>query len=98
MPVPTIIHKGRLKRRLDARYFGEIGIACKLAPVFGFKIELLDLVSVHHNNAGFLRVGGIDKHFLSHVSLMHDRNRRSSGGDPIMRSCLVKAIGRRAAG
>ena len=64
--VPTIIYKGRLKRRLNARYFCEIDVASKLAFVFRLKVKFLNFVSVDHHNTGFFRVGGIDKHFLSH--------------------------------
>ena len=64
--IAAVIHKSRLKRRFDARYFCEIDVASKLAFVFRFKIEFLDLVSVHHHDAGFFRVGGVDEHFLCH--------------------------------
>jgi hypothetical protein len=40
----------------------------KLTFVEVFVVEFLNLVSINHYNAGFLRVGGIDKHFLWHVN------------------------------
>ena len=76
--IAAVIHECRLQRRLDARYLGEIDIAGKLPFVDGFKIEFLDLVSVHHHNAGFFRVGGIDKHFLGHWVFLH----RGSAREP----------------
>jgi hypothetical protein len=74
--VAAIIDEGRLKRWLDPRYFCEIDVASKLALVFGFKVEFLDLVSINHHNAGFLRVGGIDKHFVWHKFRVHSRRAR----------------------
>ena len=72
VPITAVIDKGRLQRRLDPRYFCKIDVASQLAFVFRFKVELFNLVSVHHHNARFLGVGGIDKHFLSHVFRLHD--------------------------
>ena len=92
MPVPTVIHKRRLQRRFDPCYLGEIDIAGKLPFVFGFKVEFLNLVSVDHHNAGLFRVGGVDKHFLSHKSLLHNRNRALPGGLSRLELCLVWAI------
>ena len=90
MPVSSIIYKGRLKRRLDPRYFCEVYVASKLAFVFGFKVELLDLVSIDHHDAGFLRVGGIDKHLFCHLIPLHNLLRRSTpGGAPLRNMCLV---------
>ena len=63
-----------------------------LAFIFGFKVKLLDLVSVDHHNAGLFRVGGIDKHFLWHESPLHARLSRAPGGAKLRRVCLVKAI------
>ena len=93
MTVPTIIHKGRLKRRLNPCYFCKIDVASKLAFVFGFKVKFLNLVSVHHHNAGLFRVGGIDKHFLGHVFQLHAGSPRDLERSGITGSCLSGAIG-----
>ena len=66
MAVSTIIYKSRLQRRFDAGYFCEVNIASQLAFVFRFKVKFLNFVSIHHHNAGFFRVGGVDQHFLRH--------------------------------
>ena len=91
MTVPAVIDKGRLKRRLDPRYLGEIDVASKLAFVFGFKVEFLNLVSVNHHDAGFFRVGGIDKHFLRHCFRSHDTTCTAPGGATSACPCPVKA-------
>ena len=102
MAVSAIVHKCRLQRRFDPGYFCEVDVASKLAFVFGFKVEFLNLVSIDHHNAGLFRVGGIDKHFLSHVSLVHDWARWAPASCPggqfqagrLTRFgwCLVRAI------
>ena len=92
MPVTAVIDKSRLKRWLDPCYFCEIDVASKLTSVFGFKIELLDLVSINHHDAGLFRVGGIDKHFLSHNSKLHSRDLACPGGPARHGICLVRAI------
>ena len=92
VPVPAIIHKCRLKRRFDPCYLCEVDVTGKLPSIFGFKVEFLNLVSVDHHNAGLFRVGGVDKHFLSHKSLLHNRNRALPGGLSRLELCLVWAI------
>ena len=67
MAVAAVIHKGRLKRGFDPRHLGQIDVSGQLTFVYGFKIKLFDLVSIDHNHAGFLGVGGINKHFSRHV-------------------------------
>ena len=100
MPVSAIVHEGRLQRRFDPRYLGEVDVPRKLAFVDGFKIELLDLVSVDHDHASFLGVGGIDKHLLDHDVPLHRRNgpgpERAPGGRAVGHGWLVRA--RRRAG
>jgi hypothetical protein len=77
--VSTIIDEGRLQRRLDARYLGEIDISLELLASSGFEIELVDPVSTNHDHPGFLGVGGIDKHFASHLGVSLAR---FGGGKP----------------
>ena len=62
--VAAVIDKRRLQRRFDPRHLGQIDVPGKLALVQGFKIELLDLVSVHHDDPSFLGMCRVDKHFL----------------------------------
>jgi len=66
MAISAIVHKGRLQRGLHPRHLGQVDIPSQLTLVYRFKIEFFDLVSVHHDHAGFFSVGGIDKH-LRHV-------------------------------
>jgi len=76
--VSAVVHESRLQRRLDTGYLGEIDVSRKLAFVDGFKIEFLNLVSVHHDHPGFFGVGGIDKHLLDHdipINRPHDPDR-----------------------
>ena len=88
--VAAVIDKRRLQRRFDPCYLCEIDVASKLAFVFGFKIELLDLVSVHDHNTGFFRVGGIDKHFLRHKSTLH--NTRAAARPGGARGCVMRLV------
>ncbi len=101
MAISAIVHKCRLERRLYAGDFCQVNIASQLAFVFGFKIKLFDFVSVDHHNAGFFRVGGIDKHLLCHVVQSHlnrtpplvERHRNSgdlSGRKTLRRSARIK--------
>ena len=80
--VAAVIDKGRLQRRLDPGYLCEVDVASKLALVFGLKVKFLNLVSVHHHDAGFLRVGGVDEHFLSHVVHLHATRSAGRRGAP----------------
>mmetsp|Transcript_18163 Transcript_18163/g.28373 ORF Transcript_18163/g.28373 Transcript_18163/m.28373 type:complete len:697 (-) Transcript_18163:5201-7291(-) len=92
MAIAAIVHKGRLKRRFNPCYFCEIDVAGKLAFVFRFKVEFLNLVSVHHHDAGLFRVGGIDKHFLGHSLSLHNSASAAPGGATDLGSCLFWAI------
>ena len=91
MAIAAIVHKGRLKRRLDPSYFCEVDIASKLAFILGFKVKFINLVSVCHHNASFLGVGGVDKHFLSHVVHLHPARLTAPGGLKRREGCLVWA-------
>ncbi len=88
MTVAAVIDKSGLQRGFDAGYFCQVDIASQLAFVLRFKIKLFDFVSVDHHNAGFFRVGGIDKHLLCHVVQSHPKiglpllaERRGTWGD-----------------
>jgi hypothetical protein len=63
-----------------------------LASIFGFKVKFLNFVSINHNNAGFFRVGGIDKHFLRHIIRLHNARTAAPGGAAVLGMCLVRAI------
>ncbi len=68
--IAAIIDEGGLQRRLYPRDFCEIDIAAKLFLRRRFIVEFLDPTATQHHNPGFLRVGGVDKHFISHVLLV----------------------------
>ena len=64
--ISAVVHKRRLQRRLHTGHLRQIDISGQLPPVYCLKIEFFDFISVYHNNAGFFRVCGVDKHFLRH--------------------------------
>ena len=66
VPVPAIIDEGRLQRRLNPCYLGEIDIALDLLAGFGLEIKFFDPVAFYHGNPGFLRVAGVDQHACCH--------------------------------
>ena len=74
VPVSPVLDESRLKRRLDSRHPRKIDVSGNLPLVRGFKVEFLDSASVDHRDAGFLRVGGVDEHFLGHI--LHWRRAR----------------------
>jgi len=78
--VAAVVDEGGLQRGLDPRHLGQIDVSGQLALVQGFKIELFDLVSVHHDDAGFFRMGGVDKHFLGHVFPLRPKRMDPPGG------------------
>ena len=71
MPVSAVIDESGLQRWFDPSYLCKIDVASQLAFELAFKIKFFDLVAVHHHDAGFLRMGGIDKHFLWHFVHSH---------------------------
>ena len=73
--VSAVFHEGRLERRFDAGDLGEIDIPAQLLPVSGFEVEFFDLLTTHHHDPGFFRVGGIDEHLVCHVELSTWRSR-----------------------
>ena len=105
MAVATVIHEGGLKRGFDPRDLRQVDVACQLPLVQRLEIEFLDIVSVCHDNPGFLGMGGIDEHRLCHDILARDRPGPRPGGAPlrdggaVMSRCVLIAIakGRRAA-
>ena len=95
MAIAAIVNERRLKRRFYPCYFCEVDVASKLAAGLGFKVEFLNLVSVNHHNAGFFRVGGVDKHFLSHCVLFHapfgGNPHNNPGGAALSGACSIMA-------
>ena len=69
VPITAIFNKGGLKRGFYAGDAGEINITSYLSFVAAFKIKFFNAVSVDDDDACFLRVGGVDKHFLCHLIL-----------------------------
>jgi hypothetical protein len=41
-----------------------------LFALSGLEIKLFDAIAADHDNPGFLRVGGIDKHFVGHFGTL----------------------------
>ncbi|MNT01823.1 hypothetical protein D3C72_1363070 [compost metagenome] len=66
--VSTVIDEGRLKGGLNASDLGKIDIAADLFFVLRFEIEFFDPVPTDNDYACLLFVGGVDKHFVCHVS------------------------------
>ena len=64
--VAAVFDEGGLQRRFDPRHLRQVDVAGKLALVQRFKVELLDLGSVHDDHAGFFRMGCVDQHLVCH--------------------------------
>ena len=64
--VAAILDEGRLQRRFDPRYLGEIDIAAKLLAVRGLEIEFLDAVAAQHDHPSLLGMCRVDKHLIGH--------------------------------
>ena len=60
MAVSTVIHKSSLQRGLNPCHLGQVNIAGKLTLIYSFKVKFFNFGSIHHHDAGFFRVGGID--------------------------------------
>ena len=69
VPVAAVIDEGGLQGRLDPNDLGQIDVAAERPSIGGFEVEFLDLAAPHHDDAGFLRMRGIDKHFVGHDEL-----------------------------
>jgi hypothetical protein len=66
MAVAAIFHEGSLQRGFDPGYLGEIDIAFERVPAGDFDVEFFKPAAVHHRDAGFFRVGGVDQHNFGH--------------------------------
>jgi hypothetical protein len=66
VPVAAVVDEGRLQRRLDPGYLGEIDVSAKLLAVSGLKVEFLDPIAAKHDHPGLLGVRRVDKHFVGH--------------------------------
>ena len=60
VPVPAIVNEGRLKRRLYTCDFCEVNVSGELPLVLRFKVEFFDTIPIHHDDASFFRVRGVD--------------------------------------
>ena len=60
------IDEGRLQRRFDAGYLGEVDVAFDLLVFSGFKVEFFNPVALQHRHPGFFLVARIDQHALRH--------------------------------
>ena len=62
--VAAVVDKRRLQRRLDPRDLGQIDIAAQQFAGRRLEVEFFYAAILEHNDPGFFRVGGIDKHFV----------------------------------
>ncbi|WP_374652420.1 hypothetical protein, partial [Rhizorhabdus sp.] len=60
--IAAIFNEGSLQRGFDPGYLGEIDIAFERVPAGDLDVEFFKPAAVHHRNAGFFRVGGVDQH------------------------------------
>ncbi len=65
--VAAILDESRLEGGFDAGNARQIDVSSKLLLVLGFEIEFFDAITTRDDNARFLRVGGVDKHFVGHL-------------------------------
>jgi hypothetical protein len=68
--VAAIFDEGRLQRRFDPRDLGQIDIAAQLFALRSLEVKLFDAIAADHDDPGFLRVGGIDKHLVGHFGTL----------------------------
>ena len=66
MPVPAILHEGRLERRLHTGHFREVDVAGDLLLRDRLEVEIFYLVSVCDDDPGLLRVRRVNEHLLRH--------------------------------
>lgn len=66
VPVAAVLDEGGLQAGFDPGYLGEVDVAPKLALRSDLEIKLLDPGAIHHHDAGFFRVGGVDQHSFGH--------------------------------
>ena len=66
MAVAAILDEGGLQRGLYPRDLGEVDITAQLAAVGRLEVEFLDPIAAQHHHPGFLRMGGVDEHFVGH--------------------------------
>ena len=64
--IAAVVDEGRLQRRFDARYLGEIDVAAKLFAVSRLEVEFFDSIAAQYDHPGLLRMGRIDKHLVGH--------------------------------
>ena len=64
--VAAILDEGRLQRRLDPRYLGEVDVALELELGRGLEVEVGEVAVIEHHRPGLFRVGGVDQHALDH--------------------------------
>ena len=69
VPVAAVVDEGSLQGGFYPDDFRQVDVAAKLFLVGRLEIEFLDAVTANDDDAGFLRVGGIDQHFVGHERL-----------------------------
>src|SRR5690606_8126536 len=88
MPVAAVFDEGSLQRWLYTRDASEVDVAFELLLVLGLEVEFFNAIAAHHYDAGFLRVGGVDKHFVGHYEM--SPRRKQTGAGAISRGCLKR--------
>jgi hypothetical protein len=98
--VAAIVDKGRLQRRFDPGYLGEIDIAFELLVLGRFEVEFLDPVTFYDCDPGLLRVARVDQHAHCHhdVSTRAPRLRSLCGARALLWTAARRRQKRRARG
>jgi len=64
--VAAIVDEGRLQRRFDPGYLGEIDVAFELLVLGGFEVEFFDPVTFDYRDPRLFRVARVDQHAHCH--------------------------------
>ena len=67
MAVAAIFNKGRLQRRFNPGYLGEVNIAFELFMLCRFEIKFFDTVTFDDRDTGFFPVARVYQHTRCHV-------------------------------
>jgi len=86
--IAAVFDERGLQAGLYAGDLREIDIPAKLFAGLAFEIELFDAAAVSDDDPGFLRVSGVDKHSLGHVTRL--RGARALGRAAAMMQGLAQ--------
>ena len=85
MAIAAVVDEGGLERRLYAGDFGEIDIPAQRSLACGFEVKFLDAIPSQNHHPGFLRVRGVDDHFVGHDKLSRRARKCAAGADRAVR-------------